>query len=131
MTKEDFLQIFKTGFHKLSLKKVKKLGKFKNKNGKIYYKFLGKFVFVPPNQIWNDNIIDYDFLRSLLEELKQETSNCITRKFTKKIIRNNEILKKKVFRYVFDVIPENIVSFSFNKEKKTMNLIVKGWGLFQ
>lgn len=131
MTENDFLQIFKTGFHKLKLIGVKKIKEHKNKNGKKYFEFLGKFVFIPPYQIWNNEPIDYDFLKSLLNKFEEETSNCITRKFTKKIIKDGQTVNKKVFKYVFDVVPKNVFSFSFDRKKKTMTLIVKGWGIYQ
>lgn len=132
MKEEDFLQIFKTAFHKLKLVGVKKIRKKENAPGKDYYVFHGKFVFIPPTQIWkNGEDFDYDFLKSLLDKFNEGTSNCITRKFTKKIIKNNSVVEKKVFKYVFNIIPKNIVDFSFNKKDGTMTLIVEGWGLYQ
>lgn len=132
MTKDDFLQIFKTGFHKLNLEKVKNIGSFKNNSGRTYYKFYGKFKFEPPYQIWDDKSpIDYKFLKSLLKEFDKETSNCITRKFTKKVIKDGKTVGKKTFKYVFDIIPKNVVSFSFNKDEMTMTIIVVGYGIYQ
>ena len=66
-----------------------------------------------------------------MTKISKNSSNCINRKFTKKIIKNDKTVEKIVFKYVFDVIPENIIDFDFNKSKKSMNLIVKGYGLFQ
>ena len=43
MTKEDFLQIFKSGFHKLTLKKVVKINDTKNNHGRKYSNYLGLF----------------------------------------------------------------------------------------
>ena len=132
MKKEDFLQIFKTGFHKLNLEKVKRIGVYQNKSGRKYYKFYGLFKFEPPYQIWEDESpIDYSFLRSLLKEFSKETSNCITRKFTKKVIKNGKKVGKETFKYVFDIIPKNVVSFSFDKDKKTMTIVVIGYGIYQ
>ena len=132
MTREDFLQIFKTGFHKLNLEKVKRIGTYKNNAGRKYYKFYGLFKFEPPYQIWDDDApIDYGFLKSLLKEFDQETSNCITRKFTKKVIKNGKTVGKETFKYVFDIIPKNVVSFKFNREEKTMKLVVVGYGIYQ
>lgn len=131
MTREDFLQIFKTGFHKLNLEKVKLIGTYKNKAGRKYYKFYGLFKFEPPYQIWNDEPIDYIFLKSLLKEFDRETSNCITRRFTKKVIKNGKTVGKETFKYVFDIIPKNVVSFKFNKKEKTMTIIVIGYGIYQ
>lgn len=132
MTKDDFLQIFKTGFHKLKLEKVKRIGTYKNKSGRKYYKFYGLFKFEPPYQIWEDeNPIDYDFLKSLLKEFDKETSNCITRKFTKKVIKDGKTVGKETFKYVFDIIPKNVVSFKFNRKEKTMTMVVVGYGIYQ
>ena len=131
MTKEDFLQIFKSGFHKLNLEKVKLLGKYDNGNGRTYYKYYGLFKFEPPYQVFDDEEIDYQFLKGLLKEFSLETSNCITRKFTKKVIKNGKTVDKLTFKYVFDIVPKNVVSFKFNKEDKTMTLIVKGYGIYQ
>ncbi len=132
MTRNDFLQIFKTGFHKLSLEKVKRIGTYQNKSGRKYYKFQGLFKFEPPRQIWdNEAPVDYAFLKSLLNEFDKETSNCITRKFTKKVIKNGKTVGKETFKYVFDIVPKNVVSFKFHKEDKTMTLVVIGYGIYQ
>lgn len=132
MKEEDFLQIFKSGFHKLILKKVKLLKKCKTKTGREYFVFKGLFSFIPPEQVWMDDTpIDYDFLKSLLKKFGEETSNCINRKFTKKVIKNGKTVDKQTFVYVFDVIPKNIYKFRFDREKKIMYLVVKGYGLFQ
>jgi hypothetical protein len=48
------LQIFKSGFHKLVLKKVININKTKNKNGRKYINCLGLFEFIPPEQVWID-----------------------------------------------------------------------------
>jgi hypothetical protein len=128
MTKEDFLQIFKSGFHKLTLKKAVKINSTKNEHGRIYSNYLGLFEFVPPHQIWMDESeIDYDFLYRLLKEFDKELSNCIVRKFTKTEYKNDEPVSKKVTRYVFDVVPKNIIAFRFYKDKKIMRLVVKGY----
>jgi hypothetical protein len=71
--------------------------------------------------------IDYDFLKKLLKEFDEELSNCIVRKFTKKVYHKDTMVKKTVTRYIFDIIPKNIVSFKFNIDKKTMCLVVKGY----
>lgn len=128
MTKDDFLQIFKSGFHKLSLKKLVKIKDEENKNGRKYESYLGLFEFQPPQQVWMDKQeIDYDFLKKLLKEFDEELSNCIVRKFTKKVYHKDTMVKKTVTRYIFDIIPKNIVSFKFNIDKKTMCLVVKGY----
>lgn len=128
MTKQDFLQIFKSGFHKLVLKKVININKTKNKNGRKYINCLGLFEFIPPEQVWIDEEqIDYEFLNNLLEQFKKELSNCIVRKFTKIHYNNDVPVKKQTKRYIFDVIPKNIVKFKFYKEQKIMRLVVKGY----
>lgn len=131
MNRDDFLQIFKTGFHKLNLEKVKLLGKYDNGNGRTYYKYYGLFKFEPPYQVFDEKEIDYKYLKKLLKEFSLETSNCITRKFTKKVIKNGKTVGKQTFKYIFDIIPENVVSFRFDRENKTMILIVKGYGIYQ
>lgn len=130
MTADDFLQIFKASFHKLTLSKVQLIKTCKNPHGRTYYVFNGLFNFVPPAQIWQDGEIDYEYLQNVLQKIGQESSNCIDRKFTKKIIKDGKLQKKIVFKFVFDVVPKNIVEFNFDKKNKTMNLIVKGYGLF-
>lgn len=130
MDKEDFLQIFKSGFHKLTLKKVVKIGEFDNGNGRKIGKYLGLFEFVPPEQVWMDKApIDYGFLKSLMNEFDKELSNVIVRQYTKKIIRNGKTPEKTVTKYVFDIVPKNVVEFRFNRETKTMRLVVKGYCL--
>ena len=129
MTKEDFLQIFKSGFHKLSLKKLVKIGDNQNKHGRKYEDYLGLFEFEHPTQVWDDVEIDYDFLKKLLKEFDEELSNCIVRKFTKKVYHKDTMVKKTVTRYIFDIIPRNVISFRFNVKKKTLCLVVKGYCL--
>lgn len=130
MKQEDFLQIFKSGFHKLNLKKLIKVRDEVNPHGRQYEVYLGLFEFMPPEQVWIDEEeIDYEFLKKLLKEFNEELSNCIVRKFTKKVYHNDKMVKKEVLKYIFDIIPKNILSFKFNKEKKTMRLIVKGYCL--
>lgn len=129
MNKDDFLQIFKTGFHKLSLKKLVKIRDEQNEHGRKYEVYLGLFEFTPPYQVWSEEQIDYDFLKSLLKEFDEELSNCIVRKFTKKVYHNDKMVKKEVQKYIFDIIPANILSFRFNVKEKTMRLVVKGYCL--
>lgn len=130
MDKEDFLQIFKSGFHKLNLIKVAKLGDTRNKTGRKYDDYLGLFEFVPPEQVWMDESpIDYEFLKSLLLEFDKEASNVIVRQYTRKIIKNSTILKKTVVKYVFDIVPKNIVAFRFYRKTKTMRIVVRGYCL--
>ena len=129
MTDDDFLQIFKASFHKLTLSKVQLVKTCKNPHGRKYYVFNGLFTFIPPAQIWQDGKIDYEYLKCVLQKIGQ-SSNCIGRKFTKKIIKNGKLQEKLVFEFVFDVVPKNIVEFNFDRANKTMNLIVKGYGLF-
>jgi hypothetical protein len=130
MDKEDFLQIFKSGFHKLNLIKVVKLGDSRNETGRKYDDYLGLFEFVPPEQVWMDESpIDYEFLKSLLLEFDKEASNVIVRQYTRKIIKNSTILKKTVVKYVFDIVPKNIVAFRFYRNTKTMRVVVRGYCL--
>ena len=130
MDKEDFLQIFKSGFHKLNLIKAVKIGESRNGNGRKYDDYLGLFEFVPPEQVWmDDSPIDYEFLKSLLVEFDKEASNVIVRQYTRKVIKNSTILKKTVVKYVFDIVPKNIVAFRFYRSTKTMRVVVKGYCL--
>ena len=130
MKKEDFLQIFKSGFHKLNLKKAVKVGETDNGQGKKIEVYLGLFEFTPPEQVWMDNApIDYDFLKSLLKEFDQELSNVIIRQYTRKVLKNSKTLKKTVTKYVFDIVPRNILAFKFYRDTKTMRLVVKGYCL--
>lgn len=128
MNRDDFLQIFKSGFHKLNLRKAVKIGECDNGYGKTIDRYLGLFEFIPPDQVWMDESpIDYDFLKSLLDEFDEELSNVIVRQYTRKIIKNSTMLKKTVTKYVFDIIPKNIVLFRFDRDKKIMRLVVKGY----
>ena len=130
MTGEDFLQIFKSGFHKFALKKLIKIGESDNGNGKKVGDFLGLFEFTPPEQVWMDDApIDYEFLKSLMKEFDKELSNVIIRQYTRKVVKNNKTLKKTVTKYVFDIVPKNILSFRFYRESKTMRLVVRGYCL--
>lgn len=127
MTREDVLQIFKSGFHKLQLKKVVKLGEGKERVGKPYSVCIGLFEFEPPQQVWNGEIDD-NFFKQVLGEFSKEVSNCITKKFTRKVIKNGNLKSSQVSRYVFDVIPKNVLAFKFNKATKTLKLVVRGYG---
>jgi len=128
MTSDEFLQIFTTGFHKLSLKKVAKYGSGKTDFGKPYDNLLGLFEFEPPACVWNDPApIDYEFLKGVAREFASELSNCIVRKFTRKIFRDGKMSAKRTVRYVFDIIPENVVEFRFDARRRTMRLVVKGY----
>lgn len=55
----------------------------------------------------------------------------IVRQYTRKVIKNSTILKKTVVKYVFDIIPKNIVAFRFYRSTKTMRVVVKGYCLRQ
>ena len=130
MDSEDFLQIFKSGFHKLNLRKVVKIGESDNGHGRKVDDCLGLFEFVPPEQVWMDDApIDYDFLKSLMKEFDEELSNVIVRQYTRKVIKNSTTLDKTVSKYVFDIIPRNVVSFRFYRETKIMRLVVRGYCL--
>ena len=130
MDGEDFLQIFKSGFHKLNLKKVMKIGESDNGHGRTVDDCLGLFEFTPPEQVWMDETpIDYDFLKSLMKEFEEELSNVIVRKYTRKIIKNSRVLNTTVKQYAFDIVPKNIVAFRFYRETKTMRLVVRGYCL--
>ena len=130
MDKEDFLQIFKSGFHKLNLRKLVKTGESDNGYGKKVDNYLGLFEFVPPEEVWKDDSpIDYDMLKSLLKEFDKELSNVIVRQYTRKIIKNGKTLKKTVTKYIFDIIPKNIVAFRFYREQKIMRVVVRGYCL--
>ena len=105
-------------------------GESRNENGRKYDDYLGLFEFVPPEQVWMDESqIDYEFLKSLLVEFDKEASNVIVRQYTRKIIKNSTILKKTVVKYVFDIVPKNIVAFRFYRSTKTMRVVVKGYCL--
>lgn len=128
MEKEDFLQIFKSGFHKLELRKLKKIRDEVNEHGRKYGVYLGMFEFVPPEQVWMDEgDFDYGFLKSLLDEFSQESSNCIVHKFTRKVMKGDDVVSKVVTTYTFDIVPKNIVSFRFDRKKRLMRLVVKGY----
>lgn len=118
--------------HKLNLVGVKLLSQKENKQGRKYYEFLGKFEFVPPLFFFEDNNIEElqgnkENILKFLSDFQEEQSNCITHKFTKKIIINGKMQKKLTFCYVFDIIPKNIVDFCFVEDK--LVLIVKGSGM--
>ena len=66
MTDDDFLQIFKASFHKLTLSKVQLVKVCKNPHDRTYYVFNGLFTFIPPAQIWQDGEIDYEYLKCVL-----------------------------------------------------------------
>ena len=130
MDKEDFLQIFKSGFHKLTLRQLRKIRDEKTPHGRKYGVYLGLFEFEPPEQVWmSGDEFDYDFLRSLMDELGDELSNCMTRKFTRKVYDDDELVKKVVTQYIFDIVPKNIVTFRFDPERRQMRLVVKGYCL--
>ena len=130
MDREDFLQIFKSGFHKLTLRKAIRIGESDNGYGKTIGEYLGLFEFVPPEQVWMDESpIDYAFLHDLLKEFDEELSNVIIRQYTRKVIKNDKVMKRTVTKYVFDIVPKNIVLFRFDRRKKTMRLVVKGYCL--
>ena len=129
MKSEDFLQIFKSGFHKLALKKLVKIGESKSASGKPVGDYLGLFEFTPPDDVWfDDEPVDYGFLKSLLKEFDEELSNVIVRQYTRKVIRNSKTLKKTVTKYVFDIVPRNVVAFRFYRDSKTMRLVVRASG---
>jgi len=130
MEKEDFLQIFKSGFHKLTLLKVKKIGEEKNESNRIIGDYLGLFEFVPPEQVFmSEEDFDYDFLKRLLKEFDKEASNVIVRQYTRRILKNSKTLKQTIVKYVFDIVPKNIVAFRFYRKTKTMRVVVKGYCL--
>ena len=129
--KESFLDIFKQQLHKIDLKQVKLVSKQKNFGGKTYYKFVGKFSLVPPNYFNNDFINSFlqnkNNIINELQKIKEQKSNCITHKYTKKLKFNGKVKEKIGFCYVFDVVPKNIIDFQFQNEK--LILYVIGWGI--
>ena len=130
MDKEDFLQIFKSGFHKLTLRQLKKVRDAKTPYGRKYGVYLGLFEFEPPEQVWmSGDVFDYDFLNSLMKEFDEELSNCMTRKFTRKVYDDDELVKKVVTQYIFDIVPKNVLVFRLDPERKVMRLVVRGYCL--
>ena len=129
---KDFLEIFKHSFHKCSLIGVKNLGKRVSKDGREYYRFIGKFEFEPPAFIFDLELEENKpYILARFQEIEPESSNCFRRQFTKKLISEDDTVAKKVeFQYVFEIIPQNIIDFSIDEAKKKMYLQVLGYGTF-
>lgn len=131
--KEEIVDIFRNTLHKLTLKSVKLIGTSKTKAGRTYYVFEGKFDFIPPEYLFDDDKYNelIDNKEEILKEMKsfeEESSNCFRHRFTKKIIVKKEV-EKYTFDYVFDVVPKNIIDYSFDIKKRKMTFIVKGEGI--
>lgn len=132
MMESQFLNIFLHSLHKLNLTGVKLIGKNKNFGGKTYYKFIGEFEFVPPLYFFDNDLYKLfeqkkEEILNILQVIKEQNSNCITHKYTKKIKQNSKTESKKNFNYVFNIIPKNVVDFSFKEDK--LILYVIGWGM--
>ena len=127
---DEFLEIFKHSMHKLNLLRVKLVSEKKNKSERKYYVFIGEFEFVPPVFVFDLDLESSkkEILNSFIN-VDEQTSNCIRRKFTKKLRFNGEVKEKVEFVYVFDVIPKNIVDYKIDKEKQKMFLYVQGYGI--
>lgn len=126
---DDFLEIFKHPFHKCRLKGVRNMGRFKSREGRKYWKFLGEFEFTPPKSTPCEVL---DAMRVLLTEWLNslpEESNCFTRKFTRRVVRDGKPVKKVSFTYVFDIVPKNIRGFRIDDETGRMRLYVVGYGM--
>lgn len=128
---DDFLQIFKSAFHKFCLVGVKNLGERVSKNNRKYYRFIGKFEFEPPKQIFNSEIEENKpYILNEFRNLDLNTSNCISRKFTKKLLSGKNVVKKVEFQYIFDIVPQNVIDFALDESKGKMYLYVLGYGTF-
>lgn len=130
---DDFLEIFKQSFHKFSLEKVKLIGKDKSDAGREYFRFMGKFSFEPPRHTFEvaDEIEENKaFLLSRFRMIDSETSNTFRRKFTKKIIRGDEVEGRVSFEFAFDIVPKNVVDFKLDKSNNKMYLYVLGIGTY-
>ena len=126
---DDFLEIFKHSFHKLSLVGVKYLGSKVSEDNRKYYQFIGKFEFSPPRQLFDSEVGENKpYILNEFRKLDINTSNCISRKFTRKIYFKDSKVKKVSFQYIFDVIPKNIVDFEFDERKGKIYLFVLGYG---
>lgn len=128
---QDFLEIFKHSFHKCYLTGVRFLGKKKSEDDREYYQFVGRFELEPPRQIFDSDFEDRK--EEILEEFKKledSESNCFNRKFTKKFLSGDSVIKKVDFQYVFDVNPKTIIDFELEPEKNKMYLYVLGFGKF-
>ncbi len=126
---DDLLEVFKHAFHKCTLVGVKYLGKYRSTEDRKFYKFIGKFEFSPPRQVFDSDIeCNKKQLLSSLKELDSEESNCFSRKFTKKILDDGKLRKKVEFQYDFDIVPKNIVDYSLNPQTGKMYLYVIGYG---
>ena len=129
MTKEDFLQIFKSDFHKFKIKKMMKLWKCNNQ-GKHCNLCLALFTFEPPEQVWEGDAVAETFDK-YIKEFKDDLSNCVVKKFTRKVMQNGSMAGAQVFKYVFDVVPKNVLAFKFDQSAKTLSLVVRGYGFIK
>jgi len=126
----DFLEIFKHAFHKFSLVDVKYLGMSVSEHNRKYYRFIGKFEFYPPRQLFDSEVEkNKPYILAELRKLDINSSNCISRKFTKKILSGNSTIKKVDFKYIFDIVPRNIVDYKFDKKQSKIYLFVLGYGI--
>lgn len=129
---DDFLEIFKHTFHRFSLVGVKYIGERISEDKRKYFKFIGKFEFKPPRQIFDSDIEqNKPYILSQISKITPESSNCFHRKFTKKVLNGkSKTIKNIEFRYIFDIVPKNIIDFSLDEKLQKMFLYVKGYGTF-
>ncbi len=129
---EDFLEIFKHSFHKLTLVGVRLLGKRNSGKGRGFYRFIGKFEFEPPAHTFELELEENKpYIIPAFQRINPESSNCFRRQFTKKFLsEDGRTLKKVDFKYVFDVVPANVIDFTIDESRKKMYLYVLGYGVF-
>lgn len=128
---QDFLEIFKHSFHKCTLQGVRFIRKKVSEDNREFFQFVGKFELEPPAQIFESDIEDRR--EEILEKFKaldDTSSNCFSRKFTKKFLSGKGVVKKVDFQYVFDVNPKTIIDFELEPENNKMYLYVLGFGKF-
>lgn len=130
---EEFLDIFCVPLHKINLCEVALLSKERNRSDRRYYKFIGRFEFVPPEFVWDNGcyerlIEDRQNILNKFNSIEEQSAQCIKRKFTRKM-RSGGGVKKVDFEFVFDIIPRRIINYEFDASKKKMYLYVVGYGM--